>query len=60
MCCFERLKLVELTDKIIILESFWDSGLFRFGEEGVRGWSFSMDNKDLFLIESENSEKGIM
>lgn len=56
----ERLKSAELTDKTIILESFWDSGLPRFGEEGARGWSFSMDNKDLLPTESENSEKGIV
>lgn len=60
MCCPERLKSAELTDKTIILESFWDSGLPRFGEGGARGWSFWMDNKDLLPTESENIEKGIV
>lgn len=60
MCCPERLKSAELTDKTIIFESFWDSGLPRFGEEGARGWSFWMDNKDLLPTESENNEKGIV
>lgn len=56
--CPERLKSADRTDKIIILESFWDSGVPRFGEEGAKGWSFWMDNKDLLPSESERSWKG--
>lgn len=59
LCCPERLRSAELSDKIIILESFWDSGVQRFGEEGAKGWSFWMDNKESLHAESESSGKGI-
>lgn len=60
LCCPERLRSAELSDKIIILESFWDSGVQRFGEEGAKGWSFWMDNKESLHAESESSGKGIL
>ncbi|XP_061172843.1 nuclear exosome regulator NRDE2-like [Saccostrea echinata] len=57
LCCPERLKSADLSEKAIILESFWDIGVPRFGEEGAKGWNYWMDNKNLLPTESENNEK---
>ncbi|XP_062614454.1 nuclear exosome regulator NRDE2-like [Saccostrea cucullata] len=57
LCCPERLRSADLSEKAIILESFWDIGVPRFGEEGAKGWNYWMVNKDLLPTESESNEK---
>ena len=34
-------------EKVVIFESFWDSGVPRVGEQGAKGWSYWYTNKTL-------------
>ncbi|KAJ8307993.1 hypothetical protein KUTeg_012867 [Tegillarca granosa] len=44
--CPHKLHDLSLEDKIAVFESFWDSGVSRIGENGAKGWSYWIDNKD--------------
>lgn len=44
--CPHKLLDLSLEDRIAVFESFWDSGVSRVGENGARGWSYWIDNKD--------------
>jgi hypothetical protein len=44
-----------LEDRLATFESFWESGVARFGEENAQGWAQVIKNKKDILVQDEDS-----
>lgn len=47
--CPVNLNNIKHEERLVIFESFWDSGVARIGENGAKGWSYWYSNKDAKL-----------